>query len=438
MDFVRSVFPSSSECNEQNFLSIDGVLVSDVVREYGSPVWIYSHSDIVNAVDEFTEAFDLVCYASKAAPIIGLEQIIFSRGAGCDVASVGELEVALRAGCDPSKIVMHGNNKSDDDIAHALSSGVGRLVVEDTHECDRIERIAREFGYETVDVQLRLTPGIEAHTHEYLMTGAIDSKFGNAIEHGVAEKVCHRVIESDILQLRGFHCHIGTQIFDTEPLAQAARVVIDFYASILTKYSELAIESAVTEINVGGGFGICYTQTDDPPAPIEMARAVRQAAHEQCEKHNISDLKIWVEPGRAIVGRAGVTAYTVGSIKEIPSVRTYVAVDGGMSDNIRPSLYQAQYVAHVDGRSGEDRIVTVAGKHCEEGDLLIKDIPLPGDVAIDDVLVMGATGAYTYAMSSNYNMLPRPAVVLVGADGPGTTKLIVRRETIDHILLNMD
>ncbi|HMS24960.1 MAG TPA: diaminopimelate decarboxylase [Acidimicrobiia bacterium] len=436
MQFAHNVFPESTSVDVDGSLSIDGVTVVDVVNKYSTPVIIYSEKDLVNATDQFVEVFDRVLYASKAAPITGIERIIFARGAGCAVASAGELEVALRAGCDPSKIVMHGNNKSDEDIARALSVHLSRLVVEDEHECDRVEKIAHELGVSEVEVQLRITPGIEADTHAYLMTGGLDSKFGSAIHGGAAGRVCDRIISSDILVLKGLHCHIGTQITDTEPLTRAARVIVDFYVGLQKKYAAQDIDLFVNEISVGGGFGIHYQPDDDVPMPVDLAKAVRATVHEVCDQNGIQDLEVWAEPGRGIVGRAGFTAYRVGSIKEIPGVKTYIAVDGGMGDNIRPAMYDAQHLSWVNGRNGDagTHDVAIAGKLCESGDILSRKVELPVDVAVDDILCMASTGAYSFAMASNYNLLTRPAVVLVGQNVEGGMCEVVRRETMDEML----
>lgn len=434
MRFAENVFPKSASVDGDGTLSINGVGISKIAEQFSTPTIVYSAKDIADTTDEFVDLFDQVLYASKAAPIIGLERLIFSRGAGCDVASAGELEVALRAGCDIKKIVAHGNLKSSEYLSRCVESRIGRIVIEDEDECSRIEDLAKQLGIEKVNVQIRLTPGIEAHTHEYLKTGAIDSKFGNPIEYNMAAKVCDRVINSGILVLKGLHCHIGSQIFDTEPLAQAARVTVDFFAQLRDSYREQNIELKISEVNLGGGFGIHYSPDDDPPAPIEMAKAVRNAAHETCELHGIDDLEIWVEPGRALVGQAGFTIYKVGHIKKIPEVRKYVAVDGGMSDNVRPTMYGAKHLCWINSRNGGHgtEIVTVAGLHCEEGDILAKDVELPDDVESGDLLLMASTGAYSYAMQSNYNMIPRPSVVLIDSDG--TAQEIVRRETVDEML----
>lgn len=417
-------------------MTVDGIEITTIANSYGTPVMVYSAKDMISETTKFVEDFDRVFFSMKSAPIIGIAQLVNSAGAGCNVAGDGELQVALRAGINPQNILVHGNNKSEADIASALQAGVCRLVVEDEHECDRIERIAQDLGIEKVEVQLRVTPGVEAHTHEAIMTGAIDSKFGSAIEKGIARRVCDRIVGSQTLKLRGFHCHIGSQIFDTKPMAQAAKILAGFFVDLHKDYLAKGIEIDINEINVGGGFGIQYELQDDPPSTIEMARAVKSAVDQVCVANDLHHIEVWVEPGRAIVGRAGVSVYRVGSVKEIPGVRKYVAVDGGMSDNLRPAIYGAVHLAWVDGKSGihQDGVFTIAGKHCEEGDKLANDASLPDNVDVDDLIVMASTGAYSFAMSSNYNMLTRPAVVLVDSSNENPVREIVRRETIDDIL----
>lgn len=433
MKFNNQIFPQSMSCDSEGKLSIETIPISKIAKTFGTPVMVYSAQDVIDETKKFIDVFDRVLFASKAAPIVALEKMIFELGAGCDVASLGELEVAITAGCDPEKMVMHGNNKSDEEIKRCIEIGVGRIVIEDEYECDRIEKIAAEVGVSNVDVELRLTPGIEAHTHEAIMTGAIDSKFGSTIEFGTAKEMVDRIVKSAVLNLQGFHCHIGSQIFDPEPLAQAAKVITEFYIELKKDYSLQDIELSINEINVGGGFGIHYEEQDDPPATIEMAKSVKNAVHEICSANSIDDLEVWVEPGRALVGQAGVTIYEVGSVKVIPGIRNYIAVDGGMSDNLRPAIYGAKHACWIDSRNGADgeTVYTVAGKHCEEGDRLATDVSLPSDTASKDLLVQASTGAYSWAMSSNYNMLYRPSVVLVE---DGQSREIVRRETAEELL----
>ncbi len=439
MQFAQNVFPESAHLDDEGHLSIDGVSVASIAEEFSTPVMVYSARDIKEDTQRFVDEFDCVLYSMKAAPIIGLGRIIQALGAGCTVAGEGELEVALRSGFDPRKIVMHGNNKSVADIASGLNNGIGRFVIEDSHECDRIESVAKDLGIEKVDVELRVTPGVEAHTHEYIMTGAIDSKFGCPIEFGMAREVCDRIVTSKILKLRGFHCHIGSGIFDHEPMALAAKILAEFFVNVRNDYAQQGITIDINEINVGGGFGVPYEPDDGDLSTIEMARAVKQAVDDVCAANDLGHIEVWCEPGKAIVGRAGVTIYRVGSIKEIPDTRKYIAVDGGMSDNIRPVLYRAVHCAWIDGKgiSSDTHTTRIVGKHCEEGDILGRDLELPSDVALDDLVVMSTTGAYCFPMSSNYNMLPHIPVVLVDSENEPRVTEIVRRQTIDEMLDRM-
>jgi len=440
VQFLDSVFPKGSKLNPEGIISIDSVSVSKIVEEFSTPVMIYCAKDIVTETKKFVDVFDRVFYASKAAPIIAIEKLIFEHGAGCDVSTAGELEVALRAGCDPQNIVMHGNNKSDDDIRRALEAGVLRVVIDSIDECDRVEKIATELGLSSVEVQARITVGIEAHTHEAIMTGGNDGKFGNPIITGDAKRICVRIAGSEIMVFRGLHCHIGSQIFETKHLAEAARILALFFVDIKNELLDSGgKEIEISEINVGGGFGIKYEETDEPPEPIEMARAVRMAADSVLHEAGFSHVQVWAEPGRALVGRAGITVYEIGTIKEIEGLQTYVAVDGGLSDNLRPAMYDAIHAAWVNGRGTEFareelQHVAIAGKHCEQGDILSKDAVIPNSTQVGDLLAMACTGAYSFSMSSNYNMVTRSSVVLVLSEHQPQIKEIVRRETIDDIL----
>ena len=433
MQFPHDIYPSVVDSDGSGTLTFGGVDVEEIAHDFLTPVMVYSAQDIRDETQLFVDAFDRVLFASKSCPIKGIERIIFEHGVGCDVSTNGELTVALQAGCDPQMIVMHGNNKSVEEIKHCIHVGVGRIVVEDAHECELIERIAGELGVTKVDVQLRVTPGVEAHTHEAIMTGAIDSKFGCAIDYGIAQDMLDRIIASDVLHLQGFHCHIGSQIFDTEPMAYAAKVVAEFYIQQRERLIEQGITLDINEINIGGGFGIKYEDSDNPPPTIEMAHAVKKAAHDVCAAHGFHDVEIWVEPGRALVGRAGVTLYRVGNVKIIPHTRRYISVDGGMSDNLRPAIYDAKHACWINGKNGDNGtdLFTVAGKHCEEGDRIATDVELPCDVDEGDLLIQASTGAYSFAMASNYNLVTKLPVVLVD---DGVVTEIVRRETVDELL----
>jgi diaminopimelate decarboxylase len=346
-----------------------------------------------------------------------------------DVATGGELEVALHAGFPPACVVFHGNNKSDTELRLALERGVGLIVADSFDELDRIEALVAG-GLPVPTVLVRVTPGVEAHTHEYIATGADDSKFGFTVANGSARDAALRVVKSDALRFGGFHCHIGSQILVLESFARAAAVVAELAADVARATGE-----PVPEINLGGGLGVPYTTADlDAPGIAEFGRETRANFAAACAAAQLDPVPaLTVEAGRSIAGPSGLTLYTVGTIKEIPGVRTYVAVDGGMSDNPRPATYGAAYEAALPARVTAERpfVVTVAGKHCEQGDLLVRDAHLPADVAVGDVLVTPVTGAYGHSMASNYNLVARPAVVFVR---DGHARVVVRRESFADLV----
>jgi len=366
------------------------------------------------AFEERTSDYEVV-FASKAFPCTASYGLFDEEGLSVDVASGGELHVALRAGVDPSRIHLHGNNKSEQELRYAFESGIGHLILDSFDEIELADRILDR----PQDVLIRITPGIEAHTHTYVQTGQLDSKFGFGLEDGLAELAVERVRASRNLRLVGLHAHIGSQIFELEPYVKAIEVLADF-----TRAVELQPEL----LNVGGGLGIAYLDEEEPPS-IDQYVDVKVRGVER-----VFDPvpRILVEPGRSLVGNSGVTVYRVGTVKEIPSVRTYVAVDGGMSDNLRPMLYGSRYEAVIADRAGEppQALATVAGKHCESGDVLIRDVELAAP-RVGDVLVTPATGAYGHAMANNYNGVPRPPVIF-GRDGEA--RVVVRRETWDDLL----
>jgi diaminopimelate decarboxylase len=357
-----------------------------------------------------------------------MARLVAEEGLHLDVATAGELHVAVRAWFPPGRVVFHGNNKSEDELRIALELGVGRIVADSFDELDRIEALVAP-GAPAPKVLVRVTPGVEAHTHEYIATGADDSKFGFTVANGAAREAALRVAKSNALDFAGFHCHIGSQILVLESFAVAAQIVADLAAEVARD-----APTTIGEINLGGGLGVPYTADDvDAPSIAEFARVVRDAYAAACRAAGLTPAPaLTVEAGRSIAGPSGVTLYTVGTIKEIPGVRT-VAVDGGMSDNPRPATYGAVYEAALPARITADRpfVATVAGKHCEQGDLLVRDAHLPADVAVGDVLVTPVTGAYAASMASNYNVVPRPAVVFVH---DGDARLVVRRETLDDLV----
>lgn len=420
--------------NTRGHLTIGGCDTVDLVKEYGSPLYVMDETHMRGICQDYYQSFIArypnteVIYASKAFMNMAMARIISQEGLGLDVVSGGELYTALRAGFAPEKIYFHGNNKSPEELEYAIKSKIGRFVVDNLWELENLEKKAAAMG-EKVQILLRVQPGIEAHTHEYIRTGQIDSKFGVAIATGQALEFIKEALKCRQLELMGIHCHIGSQIFEIESFRHAAEVMMDFLKDIREQTGK-----ELTELNLGGGFGIYY-KSDDTPAPIsKFANTIIKTVEEAAAKIQMKRPKIIVEPGRSIVGTAGTTLYTVGSIKHIPGVRTYVAVDGGMGDNPRPALYQAKYEAMLANKAQKEKAeeVSITGKCCESGDMLIWGISLP-KVESGDILAVSSTGAYNYSMSSNYNRLPRPAVVLVK---DGQSDVIVARETYSDLTRN--
>jgi diaminopimelate decarboxylase len=412
-----AVFPIGSRINEAGHLEIGGCDTVELAGEFGTPAYVYAEDDLRARARSYLQAFSArtddfeVLYASKAAPITAIYRVFQEEGLSVDVASGGELHVALRAGFEPPRIYLHGNNKSDAELREAIGAGVGHVIVDSFGEIARLDSLLDRDQ----DVLLRITPGIRAETHSYVQTGQLDSKFGFGLADGLAERAIAAVRDSRHLRLTGLHAHIGSQIFELEAYVKA----IEALAGLAD--ADLRI------LNVGGGLGIAYTTDDQPPSIDTYAEVKVNGVREVFDPVP----RILVEPGRSLVGNAGVTVYEVGTVKEIPGVRTYVAVDGGMSDNMRPALYGARYEAVVADRAGDapDTTATIAGMHCESGDILIRDTrlaaPAPGDV-----LVTPATGAYGYAMASNYNGVPRPPVIFCK---DGDARVVVRRETYDDL-----
>lgn len=415
--------------NAAGHLVIGGCDTVELAREFGTPLLVIDEACLRERCRAFKEAFagGEVLYAGKALLLQAICRIVAEEGLGLDVVSGGELYTALAAGFPPERLYFHGNNKTEEELDQALAAGVGRIVVDNFRELKLLSGLARNNNGYRVPVLLRLTPGIEAHTHEYIKTGQIDSKFGFTLANGQAEEAVALATSLPALELVGLHCHIGSQIFSVEPYAEAAAIMMDFAAKV---YRQTGV--AIRELDLGGGFGIYYADGDDPLPPANYARVIQEVVADKAATLGIPLPRILVEPGRAIVGPAGTTLYTVGSIKDIPGVRKYVAVDGGMADNIRPALYQARYEALLANKADRPPVekVSITGKCCESGDMLIWDIMLP-EVVPGDILAVSCTGAYCYPMASNYNRLPRPAVVLVCN---GDAELISRRETYADLL----
>ena len=414
-------FPQGSRVNERGHLEVGGCDVVELVREHGTPAYVYAEDDIrararrfTAALAERTDDFE-VLFASKSLPATAAYAVAAEEGLSVDVASGGELHMALAGGFDPSRIHMHGNNKTEAELTYAFDAGVGHLILDSFDEIERADRLLDR----PQRVLLRITPGIQASTHSYIQTGQEDSKFGFGLADGLAERAVKAVRESRNLELVGLHAHIGSQIYELEPFAKAIEVLADFTR---------AIEFEPEMLNIGGGLGIAYLSGDSPPS-IEDYVAVKV---DGVRKVFDPAPKILIEPGRSLVGNAGVTAYRVGTVKEIPGVRTYVAVDGGMSDNLRPMLYGARYEALIADRAAEaaDTLVTIAGMHCESGDVLIRDTEIAAP-RVGDVLVTPATGAYGHSMASNYNGVPRPPVIFCR---DGEARIVVRRESWDDLL----
>lgn len=419
---------------KENELTIGGVATSTLVKEYGTPLFVYDVALIRERAQGFVQTFkDLgveaqVAYASKAFACVAMYQLAVQENMSVDVVSGGELFTALKAGVPAERIHFHGNNKSVEEIDMAFEANIGCIVVDNFYEIDVIEQIAAQKG-KTMDVLLRVTPGVEAHTHEFITTGQADSKFGFDLNNGQADKAFEAVQQKEHITLLGLHCHIGSQIFETEGFSLAA-------GKLMHKLGAWRDETGFTPkvLNLGGGFGIRYTAEDTPLEPKQYVADMIQVVKDEAAKLNLDVPQIWIEPGRSLVGDAGTSLYTVGSHKEVPGVREYIAVDGGMSDNIRPALYDAKYEAIIANKANEaaEYTYTVAGKLCESGDKLITDAALQKAEA-GDTLAMFCTGAYGYSMASNYNRVPRPAVVFVE---DGQHQLVVRRESYEDLVQN--
>ena len=419
----QSIMPLTRKI-ANNRLEIGGCDTIELVEKYGSPLYVIDEHTLRSICKDYKNAFKNypkvnMMYASKALCTIATSQIISSEGFGFDVVSAGEIYTVYKAGVDMSKVLFNGNNKSADELELAIKVGVGRISVDNFYELELLDNIAKSQN-KFVDILLRITPGIECHTHEYIQTGHLDSKFGfdltqidNAIDL-IRNKYSN-------LKLHGLHAHIGSQIFETS-------IYGDEIESLVKEIARLGLN----EINIGGGIGVKYTKDDCPPSIYTVANIVIEKLKECIEKYNIEPPALFIEPGRSIISTSGVTLYTIGSSKQVPKGRTYIAVDGGMSDNIRPSMYQALYTAEIANKPNAepDKTVTVAGRFCESGDILINDIKLPNPQA-GDVLCVYNTGAYNYSMASNYNRVQKPAMVLVNNS---QSDIIVTRETLDDLI----
>lgn len=418
--------------NEQGHLTIGGVDSVDLARTYGTPLYVMDEALIRQNCRAYVGAFRTyypnfeVAYASKAFLCAAMVALVEQESMSLDVVSGGEIATALKAGFPMGRTYFHGNNKTVEELELALKAGVGRIIVDSVHELDLLDRVAWKLGI-TPKIYLRLTPGVSAHTHEFITTGQLDSKFGIPIETGAALEATRKALALAHVELVGFHCHIGSQIHDLEGYRVAAQRMLGFVAQVKRETG-----FAAAELNLGGGLGVRYTDEDQPLTPEVLVKFVTGVVKEFCAELDLPLPKLIMEPGRSIVGEAGTTLYSIGTVKEIPGVRTYISVDGGMGDNIRPALYGAKYECVVANKleSPAELKVTVAGRYCESGDKLLHDVKVASDVTTGDLLAVFTTGAYNYSMASHYNRYPKPAVVFV-ADGKA--ELVVRRESFEEM-----
>jgi diaminopimelate decarboxylase len=426
---VPQLWPRTVTRADAGALQIGGVSVVDLAAEHGTPAYFLDEDDLRSRCREFAAAFGDadVYYAGKSFLCKAVVKIIDEEGLFLDVCSGGELAVALAAGFPAARMGFHGNNKSVRELERAVDAGVGRIIVDSFDEIARLTAIAQDKNKKPA-VLVRVTVGVEAHTHEFIATAHEDQKFGFSLAGGAAFAAATRILDDGVLDLRGLHSHIGSQIFDTSGFEVAARRVLELQARIRD-----ARGVELPELDLGGGFGIAYTTQDDPSEPGDLAKRINKIVEGECDVASLRMPKLSIEPGRAIVGPSVFTLYQVGTVKDVDGIRTYVSVDGGMSDNIRTALYDASYSATVAGRASvaEPLLARVVGKHCESGDIVVKDEFLPADVQPGDLLAVPGTGAYCRSMASNYNHVPRPPVVAVR---DGVSRVIVRRETEADLL----
>jgi diaminopimelate decarboxylase len=411
-------------------LELGGVDVRDLAASHGTPLYVCDEADVRSRCREYVAAFGAdarVCYAAKAFCSRAVLRWVSAEGLGVDVCTGGELETALSAGVPASEITLHGNNKSLDELTRAVTAGIGHIVLDSFEELARLAFVAGR-GTAKPKVLIRVTTGVEAHTHEFMATAHDDQKFGFSLASGAADEAVRRVLACPDLDFAGLHSHIGSQIFDAAGFEVAAHRVLELAVRVRDEHGVV-----IEELDLGGGFGIAYTTEDDAPEVKTLAQSLLNIVDQQCRAAGLAKPRLTVEPGRAIIGPSTVTLYTVGTIKDVDGLRTYVSVDGGMSDNIRTALYDASYVAALASRSSDapPMLSRVVGKHCESGDIVVRHAWLPSDLAPGDLIAVAATGAYCRSLASNYNHVVRPAVVAVH---DGTTRVIVRRETLDDLL----
>jgi diaminopimelate decarboxylase len=427
-----SLFPLTAKVDSQGHLLIGGCDCVELCKKFGTPLYVFDEYTLRSKCREFKTEFTtrypgtIIAYASKAFLNRALATIIKQEGLGLDVVSGGELSVAQSVDFPRENVYFHGNNKTADELKLALDWGIGRIVVDNSHELELLDSLAGDKRVRQ-DILLRLTPGVDPHTHRHTTTGVLDSKFGFPLADGQAEAAVSRAKSASNLNLLGFHFHLGSPIQDTSPYETAINLILNFAREMKDRH-----DLSLNEFSTGGGFAVRYTLDQQIPGIADYAEAIATAVSSLVEKLGLTRPKLIIEPGRAVVAQAGVALYTVGSIKEIPGVRKYVCVDGGMGDNIRPALYEARYEALAANKVGDDEStkVTIAGKYCESGDILARDINL-APVSAGDILAIPVSGAYSIPMSSNYNMAPRPAIVMVN---DGNANVIRKRETYDDLM----
>ncbi len=421
--------------NEKGHLTIAGLDAVDLAAQYGTPLYVMDEDLIrehcrsfMNSIDKYYNGEGIACYASKAFSCKAMCKILKEEGMGLDVVSEGELFTADSVDFPMERVCFHGNNKTDSELKYAIDKKVGRIIVDNIFELERLDKIASDANTKA-NIMFRIKPGIDAHTHDFVKTGQIDSKFGVALETGEAFEIVKKAISLNNVNLVGLHCHIGSQIFDIDPFVEAAEVMIGFIEKI-----KLELNYEIKELNLGGGFGIKYTDEDTPVEYDKYMEKVSARVKTLCAEKKLSLPFILIEPGRSIAAPAGTTLYTLGSIKEIPNIRTYISVDGGMCDNPRYALYKSQYDVAVANRASEPKTetVTIAGKCCESGDLIGEGMKIQKAEA-GDIIAVFATGAYNYSMSSNYNRITKPAVIMLKN---GTSRIVVKRETLEDIIRN--
>ena len=430
--FPEHVFPDTAGVNAQGHLTIGGCDVSELAQRHGTPLYVFDEDTLRERCRRFVQEFrrlhadTQVIYACKAYVNPALAKLLLEEGLGLDVVSGGEAAIAQAVAYPPEKVYFHGNNKGQQELEEAVSWGIGRVVVDNFHELSLLQQVTEALGT-TQDIMLRVSPSVDPHTHVYTTTGVLDSKFGFSIETGQAEQAIRQALASPNLRVVGLHYHLGSPIFEVEPYQHAMEIVLRLAASF--REEGLNLE----EISPGGGFAIAYTRDQQPPSVAEYAQAIVGSMVETCNSLSLQLPRLVIEPGRSIMGTAGVAVYTVGAVKDIPGIRKYVSVDGGMGDNIRPALYEAQYEALVANKADQQpsEQVTIAGKYCESGDVLVRDVQLP-PLSQGDLIAIPASGAYCPSMASVYNLNGRPPIVLVK---DGADRLIRRRESYQDLML---